>query len=288
MPQRPDHLAGDPGDLLEVGLGAGGDVAVDELLGRAAAERADDAAAQVVGRVAVAIGVGLWKVTPSARPRGMIEILRTGSAPGLEHPEQRVPGLVVGGALALLGREHDPPLGAEHDPLERVGEVGQLHLLVVAAGGGQRGLVDEVAQVGADHARASTRRARRGRRPAPSGTPRVCTSRICAAPGLVGRVHGHAAVEPARAQERRVEDLGAVGRRDHDHALGAGEAVHLGQDLVQRLLALVVAAAERVRAAAGAADRVQLVDEDDRRGGRLGLRRTGRARGSRRRRRSSR
>ncbi len=40
------------------------------------------------------------------------------------------------------------------------------------------------------------------------------------------------------------------------------EAVHLGEHLVQRLLALVVAAAEA--GAALAADRVDLVDEDDR------------------------
>ena len=39
------------------------------------------------------------------------------------------------------------------------------------------------------------------------------------AAGLVGRVDRHAAVEAARAQQRRVEDLGAVGRGDHDHAL---------------------------------------------------------------------
>ena len=49
------------------------------------------------------------------------------------------------------------------------------------------------------------------------------------------------------------------------------EAVHLGEDLVERLLALVVAADHAAAAAAGAADRVQLVDEDDRRGGLLGL-----------------
>ena len=43
------------------------------------------------------------------------------------------------------------------------------------------------------------------------------------------------------------------------------EAVHLGQDLVQRLLALVAAAEAAAGAAARAADRVELVDEDDRR-----------------------
>jgi hypothetical protein len=63
------------------------------------------------------------------------------------------------------------------------------------------------------------------------------------------------------AQQRRVEDVGAVGGGDHHDALGGLEAVHLVEHLVERLLALVVAAAEP--GAALAADGVDLVDEDD-------------------------
>ena len=70
------------------------------------------------------------------------------------------------------------------------------------------------------------------------------------------------AVEAAGAQQRRVEDVGPVGGRHHHDALGGLEAVHLGEHLVERLLTLVVAAAEA--GAALAADRVDLVDEDDR------------------------
>src|SRR5690606_40660106 len=47
-------------------------------------------------------------------------------------------------------------------------------------------------------------------------------------------------------------------------------AVHLREDLVEGLLALVVAA-DRGRPRPGAADGVQLVDEDDRRSDLLGL-----------------
>ena len=64
------------------------------------------------------------------------------------------------------------------------------------------------------------------------------------------------------------------------------EAVHLDEQLVERLLALVVAAAEA--GAAVAADGVDLVDEDDRRARPAWPARTGRARGWRRRRRTSR
>src|SRR4029077_6257886 len=69
------------------------------------------------------------------------------------------------------------------------------------------------------------------------------------------------AVETTRAQQRGVEHVGPVGGRDQDDALVGLEAVHLDQQLVEGLLALVVAAAEA--RAAMASDRVDLVDEDD-------------------------
>ena len=74
-------------------------------------------------------------------------------------------------------------------------------------------------------------------------------------------VHHHAAVEAAGAQQGRVEHVGPVGGGDEDDALVGLEAVHLDQELVEGLLALVVAAAEA--GAAVAADGVDLVDEDD-------------------------
>ena len=85
----------------------------------------------------------------------------------------------------------------------------------------------------------------------------------------VGPVEDHLAVEAPGTQQRRVEHVGAVGRRDDDHVRVRVEAVHLDEDLVQGLLALVVAAAEA--GAALAADRVDLVDEDDARRVALGL-----------------
>ena len=61
----------------------------------------------------------------------MIETLRTGSAPVGEHADDRVAALVVGGPAPVLRAHHHLPLGAEHDPLERVGEVGLVDALVV-------------------------------------------------------------------------------------------------------------------------------------------------------------
>ncbi len=83
---------------------------------------------------------------------------------------------------------------------------------------------------------------------------------LCAAQ-LVRPVDEHLAVEASRAQQCRVEDLRAIGRGEQDQPFTRIEAVHFDQQLVQGLLFLVVAA-ESVRAA-GAAERVEFVDEND-------------------------
>mmetsp|Transcript_59564 Transcript_59564/g.122044 ORF Transcript_59564/g.122044 Transcript_59564/m.122044 type:complete len:238 (-) Transcript_59564:720-1433(-) len=77
----------------------------------------------------------------------------------------------------------------------------------------------------------------------------------------VGEVDDDAAIEAAGAEESRVEDVSAVGGSDGDDARVALEAVHFGEDLVECLLTLVVAAGDS--GATLAADRVDLVDEDD-------------------------
>ena len=89
-----------------------------------------------------------------------------------------------------------------------------------------------------------------------------CTWRIAVRSLDLGQRDHDLAVEATRAQQRGIEDVGPVGGRHHHDALGGLEAVHLRQHLVERLLALVVAATEA--GAALAADRVDLVDEDDR------------------------
>ena len=90
-----------------------------------------------------------------------------------------------------------------------------------------------------------------------------------AAAADVRPVEHHVAVEAARAEQRGVEDVGPVGGRDHDHVLVGLESVHLDEELVEGLLALVVTTAEA--GATLASDRVDLVHEDDARRVLLGL-----------------
>ena len=67
----------------------------------------------------------------------------------------------------------------------------------------------------------------------------------------VGQLHRHPAVEAAGAGQGRVQRLRAVGGGQNDDAGVALKAVHLGQQLVQGLLPLVVAADTGRRCASG-------------------------------------
>ena len=73
-------------------------------------------------------------------------------------------------------------------------------------------------------------------------------------------IQDYPAIEPAGAQQGRVEDVRSVGGREDDH-LGAGvEAIHLHQNLVQRLLPLIMTTTQA--RAAVTAHSVDLIDED--------------------------
>ena len=74
-----------------------------------------------------------------------------------------------------------------------------------------------------------------------SGTERVWTSRIFSRPVTSGGLTVTRRSKRPGRSSALVEDVGPVGGGEDDDALRAGEAVHLGEDLVERLLALVVA-----------------------------------------------
>ena len=177
------------------------------------------------------------------------------------HADERMAAFVIG-RQALFFVAHDMALAlwARDDALDGFFELLHLDLVLVTARREQRGLIDEVREVG-------TREARRTAREDVEidiGADRLA---LCMdfedgeASAHVRLVDDNLAVETARTQQRRVEDVGAVRRRNDDDAFVCREAIHLDEQLVQRLLALVVAAAEARTALA--ADGVNLVDEDD-------------------------
>ncbi|CRQ89159.1 hypothetical protein PAERUG_P45_London_17_VIM_2_12_12_02414 [Pseudomonas aeruginosa] len=180
-----------------------------------------------------------------------------------------VAGFVVGGvALLLLGHDHGLALGAHHDLVLGQLELAHVDDALVGARGEQRSLVDQVGQVGAGET---------GRTAGDDGRIDMVAQRHLAhvhledlfAPADIRQADHHLAVEAARTQQRRVQNVRTVGGSDDDDAIVHLEAIHLYQQLVEGLLALVVTTAQA--GAAMAADGVDLVDEDDARRMLLGL-----------------
>src|SRR5215471_16350329 len=77
----------------------------------------------------------------------------------------------------------------------------------------------------------------------------------------VGTIHDDAAIETARTEERRIENVGTVGGGNENDAFVRFEAIHFDEQLIQRLLALIMPASEA--GATVTADRVDFVDEHD-------------------------
>ena len=174
---------------------------------------------------------------------------------------ERVAGLVVGhDPLLFLGDHARTALRAECDLLERLFEVDLADRLLVAARGEDRGLVHDVGEVGAREAGRDLRDAEQLDVLVERLAADVHVEDRAATPD-VRAVEHDLTVEATGAEQRRVENVGTVRRREDDDVRAGVEAVHLDEDLVQGLLALVVRSAEA--GATLAADRVDLVDEHD-------------------------
>ena len=68
-------------------------------------------------------------------------------------------------------------------------------------------------------------------------------------------------VKTPRTQERRIQNIRAVRRRERNNAFVRAEAIHLDQELVQRLFTFIMTAAEA--GAALATDRIDFINKDD-------------------------
>ena len=76
------------------------------------------------------------------------------------------------------------------------------------------------------------------------------------------KVHVDDAVETPGAHQGAVQNICTVGGRHDDHVFVGAEPVHLGQELVQGIFALIVSSGEVVLAT-GTANGVDLIDEND-------------------------
>jgi hypothetical protein len=254
------HLPRQLGGALDVVRGAARHLAQEQLLGDAAAHQDGDL--RLDERLGVRVSIRLRQLHRHAEratardDRHLVQRIGVGQ----QRSHHGVARLVIGaGDALLLAHRHRLPLDAHQHLVARGVEVAPPHGGTAGPRRDERRLVDQVREVGAREAGG----------PARDGTQidvglerhlaRVHAQDLFA-PLQIGIAHGDLTVETAGAQQRRVEDVGTVGGGHDDDAVGLGETVHLDEELIERLLALLVA--ERV-AAAVAADGVELVDEDD-------------------------
>ena len=187
--------------------------------------------------------------------------------PGKAAGDQRVAGLVVRDPHLLVRAEEPLPLlGAGDQAFDPFLEFRLADVVLAPPRRQKRGLVDQVRQVGADEPGSHGGDLTEVEAVGQGDDPGVDLEDLLAA-DEVGTVDDHLAVEPTGTDQGGVERLGAVGGGQKDDAAVGVEAVHLDQELVEGLVALVVSA--RSPRASGLADGVEFVDEDQ--AGGLGL-----------------
>mmetsp|Transcript_90632 Transcript_90632/g.151627 ORF Transcript_90632/g.151627 Transcript_90632/m.151627 type:complete len:774 (-) Transcript_90632:202-2523(-) len=265
-----DHGLGHAGHLLQVPAGPGGDLGVPEedLLGGAPPEGAHDAGLHLALGDQRRVVAGDEPRQPAGLAAGDQGDLLHGVVPGGQGGAEGVPHLVVGDQGLGLAVADGVAGQTRDDAVDGVVNLQAGDGLLVPAPREDGGLVEQVAQV----------------RPGEAGGPHgdgvdgdVGVQRLVRgvhaedrlAPADVGRVDSRLPVEPPWTQQRRVQDVRAVGGGEHDHAGVALEPVHLCQDLVQGLLTLVIPLADP--GATGAPHGIDLIDEDEARGVLTGL-----------------
>ncbi len=171
----------------------------------------------------------------------------------------------------LLGRSNDLVLALQtaYDPVDCVQEILCFNRRLVAPCSGQGRLVAHIRNVGSGEARSVLGKEGHIEILGELEAPQVYFEYLF--PLLqVRKVHMNLAVEPARTEQRLVEDVSPVGGgKDDDSRIGI-ESVHLGKKLVQSVFPLVVGGESAVLAPC-TAHGVNLVYEDDARGCLLSL-----------------
>src|SRR4029453_15950706 len=158
----------------------------------------------------------------------------------------------------LLRTHQERALWAEHDLLQGVQEVLLADLVLFATRRQERRLVYQVPQARAREPWCPSREHPQVHVVRERHAPCVHLEDSLAA-NLVREVDSNAPVEAPGPEKSLVEHVGLVGGGQKDHTLLIGEAVHLGEDLVEGLLLL--ARSPDSRLAAGASYGVKLVDE---------------------------
>ena len=263
-----DHGAGQLRGLLDVVGSARGDGAECHFLSSAAAGKCGDLVFDLflTHEIMVAL-IHLHGVAQGSGGSGDDGDLLHRRGMGLLRRDQRVADLMIGDDLFLMVRQDGILLlvsGDDH--LDALLQIRLGHHLPAVAHRAQSGFVDDVGKLRAGSA---------GGHAGDHGKVHIGIYlhlfRVHLQdffPALqVRKLHGHPPVEPAGTKQGRIQGFRTVGGGKDDDAGVSLEAVHLGEQLVQRLLPFIVSA---VLAVPLLADGVDFVDEHD--AGRLFLR----------------
>ena len=228
------HPAADIGRALQVAARAGGHLPHDERFGRIAAQRHRHKVQKLRAGGEIALLVRQQQrvaAAPAARhDRHQMHVVAAAQQLADNCVTRFVAGdkalVLVADDMALLFRPH---LHA----LNRVVQVAHGDLLLALARAENRGLVHNVFQIRAREIRRALGDVRQIDVIRQRLLLRVdAQNRLAAA--HVGVADGDLPVKPAGTQQRRVENILAVRRRQHDHALVHREAIHLDETLVER------------------------------------------------------
>ena len=177
------------------------------------------------------------------------------------HPNQCVTSFVVGSHLFLFCRHnHAAALGPHHDLI--FGRFKIIHRDETATDtcSSQCRLIHKVRQIRTREARGATRNDAQIYVGTKWRFTRMHAQNLFT-PFDVRIANSHLTVKTTWTQQRRVQNIFAVCRRDNDNAFVGFKTIHLNQQLVQRLLTLIVATT--VASATCTTNRIDLIDKHD-------------------------
>ena len=257
-----DHRTGSPCCLTDILRRTCRHIADDQLLRRAASEADHDLLEHPPLRLVHLILLRKrHRISGGASP-GRNDRNRMHRPDSRKHMEQNgVSGFVIGrDPPVLLGHHPAMLLRSDADPDEGLVDIllGDVHPVILRRQDG--GLVHQVLEI---------RSCKADRRAGDRLQIHIVRQRLVLCvdtQNLLPAAHvrpsdRHLAVKAPCAQQCRIQDIHPVCRRHDDDPLIGRETVHLHEQLVERLLPLIMPAAHAGSPAA--ADRINLIDEDD-------------------------
>src|SRR5690606_30253064 len=269
VPQLPihavtgNHGAGDVGHLCQVVGRPGREVVEYHVLRSPPAEQYRDLVLQLLpGHEIALVGGALDRVAQCSNSPGYNGNLVHLVASGKRKCDERMAHFVIGDHLALEGIQQAVLFFQPcNDAFDGAGEILQFDHVSITPRGQKGRLVDEVCEVGAGEA---------GRETGDDlgiGILRIddlahVNAQDLRPPGLVRTVYQYLPVETSGTKQGGVQDLRSVGRCEKHETFSTIEAIQFREQLVERLLPLVMPATW-IEGATGPPQGIELINEDD-------------------------